>query len=266
MTSTGAQPVEAERQEVRIAVVMNGGVSLAIWISGVAMELHRIVSSGRMVADQTVREYQALLQLLLASVRIDVISGTSAGGLNGGFLAVGLTRDAPLDAMGVMWADQGAFLELLRQPQERNPASLLRGDGHFLPTVAKAYRTIWDAGRTKPAAEQDDPLELILTCTLWDGRRTTFTDDMRRSITEVDYDGRFRFTNDPERTLGAAGDLTDERVLRQLAVASRCTSSFPGAFEPHYVTPLDRDGAMQVAAQRQQWPSSGGMATSLPGT
>jgi patatin-related protein len=266
VTSTGAQPVEAERQEVRIAVVMNGGVSLAIWISGVAMELHRIVSSGRMVADQTVREYQALLQLLLASVRIDVISGTSAGGLNGGFLAVGLTRDAPLDAMGVMWADQGAFLELLRQPQERNPASLLRGDGHFLPTVAKAYRTIWDAGRTKPAAEQDDPLELILTCTLWDGRRTTFTDDMRRSITEVDYDGRFRFTNDGERTLGAAGDLTDERVLRQLAVASRCTSSFPGAFEPHLVTPLDQDGAMQVAAQRQQWPSSGGMATFEPPT
>jgi patatin-related protein len=243
---------------------MNGGVSLAIWISGVAMELHRIVSSSRGVAGQTVREYRSLLELLQASARIDVISGTSAGGLNGGFLAVGLTRDAPLDAMGSMWADQGAFLDLLRQPQERHPASLLRGDGHFLPTVARAYRRVWDAGRTRPAGEPTDPLELVLTCTLWEGRRTTFTDDMRRSITEVDYDGRFRFTNDRDGDPadGGAGDLNDERVLSQLAVASRCTSSFPGAFEPHLVTPLDVDG--EAATQRQQWPSSGGMATFRP--
>lgn len=256
--------MDVERQEIRLAVVMNGGVSLAVWISGVAMELHRIVSSSRKVTDQTIREYQALLDLLLASARVDVISGTSAGGLNGGFLAVGLTRDAPLGAMGSMWADQGAFLELLRQPQERHPASLLRGDGHFLPSVGAAYKKIWDAGRSQRTAGKDGSLELILTCTLWDGRRTTFTDDMRRSITEVDYDGRFRFTNDRERAVGGAGDLTDEGVLAQLAVASRCTSSFPGAFEPHYVIPLGQEGATAPAVENQRWASSGGMASFEP--
>jgi predicted acylesterase/phospholipase RssA len=136
-----------ERQEIRIAVVMNGGVSLAIWISGVVMELHRIVSSSRKVADQTVREYQALLQLLLASARIDVISGTSAGGLNGGFLAVGLTRDAPLDAMGAMWADQGAFLELLRQPQS---ATLRRCSAETVTSCRRSPRRTERSGM--PAA------------------------------------------------------------------------------------------------------------------
>jgi patatin-related protein len=263
VTSTEGQPVETERQEVRIAVVMNGGVSLAIWISGVAMELNRIVSSSRGVERQTVREYQALLDLLQASARIDVISGTSAGGLNGGFLAVGLTRDASLEAMGTMWADKGALLDLLRQPQERHPASLLRGDDQFLPTVRKAYEDIWNAGRSIRTAE-DSPLELILTCTLWDGRRTTFTDDMRRSITEVDYDGRFRFTNDKGRVVDEAGDLTDENVAKQLAVASRCTSSFPGAFEPHYVKFLNANRPAAAGTQRQQWASSGGIATFQP--
>jgi DNA primase len=30
------------RQDIRLAVVLNGGVSLAIWISGVTLELHHL--------------------------------------------------------------------------------------------------------------------------------------------------------------------------------------------------------------------------------
>ena len=86
MTSTGAQPVEAERQEVRIAVVMNGGVSLAIWISGVAMELHRIVQ-------------EALTNTLKHA---GMTRATVALGYHGGFLELGIFDDGHGSAIDVV--------------------------------------------------------------------------------------------------------------------------------------------------------------------
>jgi hypothetical protein len=84
-------------REVRIALVCYGGVSLAIYMHGVTRELHRLVAaSSRFDADQnpfeprcTEHVYWELLQHLAARDRVrtqvvvDVISGTSAGGING---------------------------------------------------------------------------------------------------------------------------------------------------------------------------------------
>src|SRR5215212_11685674 len=93
-TSAVTTDVRERTQEIRLAVVLNGGVSLAIWISGVALELHRLVQASRRTAADARRRdpYAQLLDLLEASARIDVIAGTSAGGLNGGFLALGLVK------------------------------------------------------------------------------------------------------------------------------------------------------------------------------
>lgn len=33
------------KQEIRIAAVLNGGVSLAVWMSGVVLELHHLLPS-----------------------------------------------------------------------------------------------------------------------------------------------------------------------------------------------------------------------------
>ena len=65
-----------------LAVVLNGGVSLAVWISGVTLELYNLG-----VAGGSSDAYYPVLDLLRADARIDVIAGTSAGGLNGAFLA-----------------------------------------------------------------------------------------------------------------------------------------------------------------------------------
>ncbi len=75
-------------------------------------------------------------------------------------------------------------------------------------------------------------MDLYLTGTLYAGRRTRFADDMGAGIDEIDHDAAFHFSND-----GAcrAGDLRFRETMGKLAVASRCTSSFPGAFEPHFV-------------------------------
>jgi hypothetical protein len=66
---------DVDTEEVRLALVMNGGVSLAVWMGGVTQEINRLVR-GESV-------YGEIQSLLLQSARVDVISGASAGGLNG---------------------------------------------------------------------------------------------------------------------------------------------------------------------------------------
>jgi predicted acylesterase/phospholipase RssA len=68
-------------EELRLALVMNGGVSLAVWIGGVAHEINRFVGETHPV-------YRHLLELTSTRARVDVISGTSAGGVNGAALAL----------------------------------------------------------------------------------------------------------------------------------------------------------------------------------
>jgi patatin-related protein len=248
-----------DRQDVRVAVVMNGGVSLAVWISGVAIELHHLVQASRGRGAAAWPEYASVLDLLHATARVDVIAGTSAGGLNGGFLALGLVRDCDLGGMRELWQDHGDLDALLRDPLERSPASLLRGDSYFLPRVREAYQQIWDDGRTLDD-DDDEPIELLLTGTLWDGRRSSFTDDMGTRITEIDYDATFRFSNDGDPgdlARDGTGDLRRESVISQLAAASRCTSSFPGAFEPHRVT----SAGPAASTVNDRWPSSAGLAS-----
>lgn len=249
----------ANRQDIRLAVVLNGGVSLAVWISGVVLELHRLVQGSRSTGEERAGDtYADLLDLLDATARIDVIAGTSAGGLNGGFLSLGLVHGCDLEEMRRMWREQGDLAALLRDPRHTGAPSLLRGQ-YFFDRLTDAYNDVFatrGAGHAAPVldGEPQEPVELYLTGTLWRGRRTPFADDMGRSMVEVDYDATFQFSSRPEIvTRGKAGDLEDPGVVDQLAVASRCTSSFPGAFEPFEVT---------VGKERfdERWASTAGLA------
>ena len=251
--TTTAQSDDADVQDLRIAVVLNGGVSLAVWISGVVIELNRLVQGSRAPATaRTGDVYAELLDLLRARARIDVVAGTSAGGLNGGFLALGLVRGADLSMMRDLWRDQGDLSTLLRDPREKGAPSLLRGR-YFHERLEQAYEQAVQSCTRRPAPA-DEHVDLYLTGTLWDGRRSTFTDDMGRPIVEVDHDATFHFSSDPQ-TVGTAvvGNLCMDGVAAQLAVASRCTSSFPGAFEPFRV-----EVAKTPAGDR--WPSTAGLA------
>ncbi len=66
-----------DRQDIRLAVVMNGGVSLAVWMSGVAVEMNRLVAASRVGAIRG-PAYRAVLDLMAATATVDVIAGTSA--------------------------------------------------------------------------------------------------------------------------------------------------------------------------------------------
>jgi patatin-related protein len=220
-----------ERQEIRLALVMTGGVSLAVWIGGAVAEFDRIARRAGL--------YGPLLDLLEATVMVDVIGGTSAGGVNGGLLALGLIRGADLSMLRATWLDLGSIKTMLRLPTEEHPPSLLRGDDYFLDVLREAYESLAAAG---PASDPTtNPMHLLMTTTLLRGERRVFQDDYGGRIHDLSHRGTFSFVRGED---WGRDDFADPGVANSLALASRATASFPGAFEPTF-TPIGQLGADQ---------------------
>ncbi|KVT77137.1 hypothetical protein WT25_23645 [Burkholderia territorii] len=214
-------------EELRLALVMNGGVSLAVWMGGVTNEIHRIVTRSHPV-------YAALLDMTRTTARVDVISGTSAGGINGAALAIALAYGGRFAQLRDVWKEMGAFDRLLRPPLARNPGSLLMGDDYFLPELTKAFKAL--AHRT--GTPVDGPLDLYLTTTLLRGRRAYSVDDLGSQVGDVDHRARFHFVRSPRRDDFQEADP----LLAALSRAARSTASFPLAFEPSKVETVDVGG------------------------
>jgi patatin-related protein len=222
---------DAFDEDLRIAVVMNGGVSLAIWIGGVAQELNRLSRSRN--GDGSA--YAQLRELVRCTARVDVIAGTSAGGINGGFLALATAYDRPLDPLGDIWADDGGLLDLLRSPTEPNPVSLLRGDDYFLPELRKAFDRIappYIVGAANAVPPDRAPVNLAMTTSVVNGSLKRFEDDFGTRILEVEHKGLLRFVRgEAERD----DPFVRPTITAELALAARSTASFPIAFEPSYI-------------------------------
>lgn len=219
------------REEVRFAVVLNGGVSLAVWMGGVVLELDRLTRPGT--------TYQPLLDLVGCTARADVIAGTSAGGINGAALALSqVNKQADLSRLRDLWAEQGRMEQLLRAPFKGEPASLLKGDEFFLPRLQEALaRLTTDFEPTEP---NERPIDLRITTTLLGGVPTITYDDLGQPLTQSVHQGSFSFRRDPynwvsEKTRDDfTAETLNERVM-QLALAARSSASFPFAFEPSFI-------------------------------
>lgn len=211
------QPSTPRSEELRLALVLNGGVSLAVWMGGVAFELNRLVRETHPV-------YRGLLELTDTAARIDVISGTSAGGINGAALALAQIHDKSLYLLRDVWLDTGGLEQLLHRPDDADLRSLLRGDDWFLPKIRQAFKELAQGEPAKPAVL---PLSLTLTSTLLDGLREVHMDDFGAAIEDTVHRAAWRF-----RHLETADHFADRRIVEQLAFAARSTASFPVAFEP----------------------------------
>ena len=91
-------------------------------------------------------------------VVVDIITGTSAGGINGAALALSqVNKQADLSRLRDLWAEQGRMEQLLRTPFRGQPASLLKGDEFFLPRLQEALaRLTADFEPTEPDERPDD--------------------------------------------------------------------------------------------------------------
>ncbi len=121
----------ADVRELRLAVVLYGGVSLAIYMHGTTKELHRLVKAStleelRLDSEETPSEtfWRQFLRALAerdekkvrTRVVVDIVAGTSAGGINGIYLAKALARNETQDALRDLWLDHGDIAQLLRGP------------------------------------------------------------------------------------------------------------------------------------------------------
>lgn len=148
-----------KEKELRLAVVFFGGVSLAIYQHGINREILNLVRASKLYhADQPVdgREtparslherypdepeqstgdlYREFLETLgkdvCLRVIVDVIAGSSAGGINGVTLATALAHDRSLMPITDLWLDEADMLGLLA-PEAR---ARLWSKWYFWPLV-----------------------------------------------------------------------------------------------------------------------------------
>jgi patatin-related protein len=120
--------------ELRLALVLYGGVSLAVHMHGITREFLNLVRASRRMearldtgeADPAAADgsaaaaYEAFLGLFAPKldlrVVIDVISGASAGGVNGVMLARALAHNLTLEAHRDLWLENADVTRLANEP------------------------------------------------------------------------------------------------------------------------------------------------------
>jgi patatin-related protein len=269
-------------REIRFAVVMYGGVSLAIYINGVAQELLNMVratapapdGSGLLLDENdpatrgelsgTAAVYRRLGQYLgdreklcgeLPTLTddpiktrfiVDVISGTSAGGINGVFLAKAIVRNQKMDGLKQLWLREGDLGKLLNDSFSVSDLAgfSVREPQQSLLNSQRMYRKLLEAldemDESKNATEREKneanvsplvrELDLFITTTDIEGipLPIKLADDV---VYERRYKNVFHFRY---ATKDATGSTRDDFIKSNdpfLAFAARCTSSFPFAFE-----------------------------------
>ncbi len=220
--SNASSPQVEYTKEVRFAVVMYGGVSLAIYINGIAQELlrwarstakhsHRDVAlipsnpstnaTGTGTAPTlsgTERVYRKLSYILsedgaqrsadptetlkraekqLADNKplrtrfiVDILSGTSAGGINGIFLAKALANGEDISGLENLWIKEGDMRTLLNDKKsvegpvelQDPPTSLLNSQRMYFELL-KAFDSMEETGAG--SAPFVDELDLFVTTT-----------------------------------------------------------------------------------------------------
>lgn len=289
-------------REVRFAVVIYGGVSLAIYINGVVQEMLHLTRSthvdvnqltgvekvyrklaclvGRPAATEGATPDQAAktrrtrrpsradltdttVRLLrsqgddqgLSSIddrcvpktkfTIDILSGTSAGGINAIYLAKALSTGASLKSLAKLWITEADISKLLNDEKvdpgelkQKPPSSLLNGPWMYYKLLLALQDMSKEAETLTSQDSLVEDLDLFCTATDLDGTPVLLplTD---KGVFERRYRSDFHFV----RRAGLRGPVRDDMKHAMdpfLAFAARCTSSFPIAFEPMMLKDLEK--------------------------
>ncbi|MUL67909.1 hypothetical protein BOO86_25785 [Mycobacterium sp. CBMA 234] len=221
-------------------------------------------------AETSLKLYAELIDLLDVVVEVDVLSGTSAGGINAAFLAWARVKGADLGNLRELWLDLGALTDLLRKPTDANTPSLLYGDECMFKSLDSQIPTFTHGPfpiLPNPADDCSPPsTTLYITTTLLNGETSRFTDSFGTQVQDVDRRGVFTFTEKNLRNGDAASAL---------ALAARSSASFPAAFEPSFIpftegtaktgdVPARPPMAPFTTFTRPHWVADGGMLDNRP--
>jgi patatin-related protein len=150
--------------ELRLALGMRGGVSLAVWIGGACAEidaLRRAAPAARYPgtggADAKGFWRERLDDAGYTGVEVDVMAGASAGGLNAVLFAAAQHYGFPFEQIRAVWLRSGALHRLVRPVQQPDgaqappAASLLDGDAGFLHEVYTELLELIDLANAAPS-------------------------------------------------------------------------------------------------------------------
>lgn len=242
------------RQEFRLGLVVYGGVSLAIYMNGICHEFFNAVR-GRGI-------YKLLKALTDSHINVDIISGTSAGGINGVLLSYALTNsdDQPKGKVvefadfANIWRDSGSIDRLLRPFETDRPTtevdSLLDGEGYYQQKLEEALQAAWNNKRRDAALKEwpsrTQELNLFVTGTDLQGRVTKAFDNTGSVIEIKSYATVFLLKHRRDRRREFEPDK-DRTKIKALAKMCRITSCFPVAFPAVTVElgSLNTDGSWQ---------------------
>ncbi|MCW2666742.1 MAG: patatin-related protein [Frankiales bacterium] len=254
--------------EVRLAIVMNGGVSLAVWMGGVTHEIDLLRRASAVprgaTREDTVpavpaydrdvfwRWVELCREHAVGRVAVDVVAGTSAGGLNGTLLASAVAAGAPLDTpdgtdgpwLRGMWEREATLEEgqLVRPGDEVQP-SVLDGE-KFAQVVAKVVGELRDRG----TPSQAEPVTLFVTATGLGASRRHYADAFGQPFDVADHRRLYRFTRHERDAVvfrpgdgepsdgwwdsGTFDDFAGATAVAALTNAARASASFPFSFSP----------------------------------
>ena len=258
--------VEDPAREIRIGLVLYGGVSLAIYIYGVVFEVWRLVRASRGVEENA---YSQLLRDANVWATVDITSGASAGGINGVLLAKALATGADLGVVRSLWVDGGDFATLLRSTKEPDPPSILSSD-RFEQLVADGLKAMDRSASPWPLV---DVFDLFAPGTRLRPYKRVSVDELGQQIEMREYRKIFHLKfrksgyNEADPTLGYDQNDFLPGMNNALAGVIRATSAFPAAFEPRRIvkTP-DTEKLFEEGEPDDAWFSDGGILHNRPFT
>jgi hypothetical protein len=216
-------------QDIRFALVLYGGASLAVYIHGVTLEFFHLVRATAVDADgnlivsdadlsSTERVYRKLGRIVHARFLVDIASGTSAGGINAIFLGKAIANGQALDQLSNLWLDQADAKDLLNR--DWFPRSLL--SSHVMHTrLSDAFEAMDRSASTPLQPEMD----VFVTAT--DIRGVDVSLRLAdKTVSEKRHKSVFHLRS------GNGENHFARTRNRFLTLAARATSAFPFAFEP----------------------------------
>ncbi|GHF12077.1 hypothetical protein GCM10017044_02460 [Kordiimonas sediminis] len=275
--------------ELRLALVCYGGASLAVYMNGISNEILKLVRASRAFHDSdmgteerfqkypevdTERLYAELLEALAPQVKlrviVDVVSGASAGGINGIFLSRALAHDLSLAPLRHMWLNLGDIEQLMDQDTlagkwskfylyplfylfKRRIHALSQGDPEMENKLMRFVRSRWfqppfsgkvmlgwmlDACTNMGKAETCNSLlppghklDLFVSLTNFFGQRRSLSLHDPDQVTEHQHGLTAKFSYRRQADGTEWSELNDDHIAG-LGFVARATSSFPGAFPP----------------------------------
>jgi patatin-related protein len=266
-------------RELRLCLVMYGGVSLAVYMNGVAREYFDLVR-GRGV-------WGIFKRLADVDAVVDVISGASAGGLNGLFLAYAICGHREFGTMVDLWRNRAGIEALLADPDKPELRSLLKSE-YMENELKNAFETMppVTVGRADELAVSDSPdLDCFMAATNFYGQRVTVGDPTGSPIPTRTHRSTVHFKHrlgrkEPFGAPAVPGVAPPSAAVAKergtlapsvLAKVARATSAFPAAFQPIELEGDDLHGRfatddMDLSPGKTAWYIDGGVLDNKPFT